>query len=84
MNNKPMEKTVRDRLLRVDQVAGRLNISLRSTYRLIAEGAFECCKIRGSIRVVESSVNAYIERQISLFSCEVGFFCDNSANLDNN
>jgi excisionase family DNA binding protein len=75
-----MEKTtVRDRLLRVDEVAAKLNINKRTAYRLIALGCFEGCKVGGSIRIFEGSVDRYIQHQAAIFSSEVGF-CVNHPN----
>jgi len=58
--------------LRIDQVAGCLNICTRSVRRLIAEGQLVCFKARGALRVPESSVQAYIERRIRLQQLETG------------
>jgi excisionase family DNA binding protein len=63
---------MKDRLLRPDQAAERLNVSTRSVYRLLAEGQLTGCKIRGCLRVRESSVDDYIRRQIALYALENG------------
>jgi excisionase family DNA binding protein len=60
------------RLLRPDQVADRLCISKRSAYRLINQGAFSALKVGCSLRVMESSVDAYVRRQIEIHAIETG------------
>ena len=60
------------RLLNVDEAAARLNVSSRSIYRLISEAQLVGLKVRGSLRVLESSIDSYIERQILSYSLEVG------------
>lgn len=62
----------RDQLLRPDQVAGRLNVSRRTAYRLIAEGHFKVVPVRGSLRIYESSIDDYLERQLYLYELENG------------
>jgi excisionase family DNA binding protein len=60
----------KDRLLRPDQVASRLNISRAAAYRLIADGHFTALKIGASLRVTEQSVEDYVRRQIEVFILE--------------
>lgn len=63
---------ISDRLLRPDQAAELLNVSTRSIYRLLAEGQLTGLKVRGCLRVRESSVNDYISRQVALYLLENG------------
>jgi excisionase family DNA binding protein len=63
---------MKDRLIRPDQTAQKLNVSTRTIYRLLAEGQLTGCKIRGCLRVRESSVEDYIRRQIALYQLENG------------
>ncbi len=67
----------RDRLLRPDQVADRLAVHVRTVRRLAAEGQFFCLMVRGSLRIWESSVEAYIGRQENLFQMENGILGTN-------
>jgi excisionase family DNA binding protein len=60
------------RLLRPDQVADLLNISRAGVYRLVAEGQFLALKIRGSLRIWESSISDYLLRQVALAALENG------------
>jgi excisionase family DNA binding protein len=54
------------RLLTVPQVAERLGISVRKTWRLISKGDLSTVKIgeRGT-RIIESAVDAYIGKLIA-------------------
>lgn len=65
-------KTNKVKLLRVDQVSERLNISKRQAYRLVAEGHFISLKVGHALRVTHDSLDSYIERQINLFAIENG------------
>lgn len=67
-----------DRLLRIDQAAERLNCSERTLYRIVADGELLALKVRQSLRILESSLEAYIQKQIGVFQSENGF----SANCD--
>ena len=60
----------RGRLLRPDQVAGIMNCGRSSVYRLLAEAQLTGARVRGSVRVWESSIFAYLERQTELFALE--------------
>jgi excisionase family DNA binding protein len=62
----------KDTLLTPEAVAARLNISRAGAYRLLKSGQFVGLKVRGSLRILESSVEEYIERQIALFQLENG------------
>jgi len=62
-----------DRLLRPDQVADWLGISRRKVYYLAANAEFECLKIGGSLRILTSSVEEYIENQIRAFDQKKGW-----------
>lgn len=56
-------------LLRVDQVASRLNCSRSNVYALIAAGQLLCIRIglRAGYRVPLSSLEHYMQAQISAF-----------------
>lgn len=60
------------RLLNTNQAAKKLNISIRTPHRRIAEGHFITLKIGRVIRILESSIDSYIERQIYLYELENG------------
>jgi excisionase family DNA binding protein len=60
------------KLLRVEQCAERLNISKRQAYRLISCGCFTSLKVGHSLRVIESSVDSYLKKQIELYAVESG------------
>jgi len=67
----------KDRLLRPDQVADRLAVHVRTVRRLASEGQFFCLMVRGSLRIWESSVTAYLRRQENLFQLENGILGTN-------
>lgn len=67
-----------DKLLRPDQAAQRLNVSKRSIYRLAAESQFVCLKIGGALRILESSLNSYIQRRISTYFLQNGVLDEES------
>ena len=60
---------IRDKLLRVSQVADRLNASKSQVYWLINVGELDLIKIGATkgYRVPESSVERYVKQQISVF-----------------
>ncbi len=58
------------KLLRPDELQDRLNISRATVYRLIAAGHFECLKVGGSLRILSTSVDSYIKRQMDIFALE--------------
>jgi excisionase family DNA binding protein len=50
-------------LLRVDEVAEHLRVSLATIYRMKDEGDLEAKKIRGAIRITRESVLAFLANQ---------------------
>lgn len=72
-----MLNQVQDQLLRPDQVAERLAVHVRTVRRLASEGQFLCLMVRGSLRIWQSSVDAYIKRQENLFQLENGILGTN-------
>jgi excisionase family DNA binding protein len=60
------------KILRPDQAGERLKISRSGVYRLLSEGQLRGLKVRGSVRVVESSIDDYLQRQICAFALENG------------
>jgi len=58
----------KDRLLNTQQAAEILNVSVSTLYRIIADGQFIVFKARGSTRILETSIDAYIQRQIHLYA----------------
>lgn len=62
----------RDRWLRPDQVGERLNVHQKTVYRMSAEGCFVAAKMRGSLRILESSVNEYVLREIKSYAAQHG------------
>lgn len=67
-----VEARQRDRLLTVRTVAGWLNVTPRKIYLLAADGAFKAVKIGAALRIFESSVHDYLEREIFRFELETG------------
>ena len=63
---------MKKKLLRIDEVATRLNISVRTVYRLVETAELDDMRIRNTLRVVESSIDPFIRRQISIFQEETG------------
>lgn len=51
-------------LLTVPQVADRLNVSRGTVYNLLESGELASLKVRGSRRVLDSSVEQYIAERI--------------------
>lgn len=50
-------------LLKVDEVAGRLGVSVRTVWRLVSKGELpKPCKIRGCTRFALSDVVAFADR----------------------
>lgn len=45
----------------VAEVAAHLRVSTRTVWRLLAEGDLARVKVRGSVRVPETSVRRYVE-----------------------
>lgn len=62
----------RERHLTVQEVAEWLNLSPRTVYRLLADGQLVGLKIRSCLRIPETSVLDYLDRQKSLFLLEFG------------
>ena len=60
------------RLLRPDQTAERLNVHKRTVYRLCDRGDLVCLRIGAALRVVESSVDRYVDRQIERHYLDTG------------
>ena len=64
MNDAPPPKIPGERLLRVNEVGDRLNLSLSAVYQLIESGRLpsHCVGMRKGIRVAESDLLAYVEQ----------------------
>ncbi len=52
-----------DRLLRLKAAAARLGVSVRTVYRLVAEGQLPLVHVRSCSCLKEADLIAYIERQ---------------------
>lgn len=67
MNDIRAEQPTDEKLLRVNEVALRLNLSLSTVYQLIESGLLPsaCVGTRKGIRVSESDLLAYVERRRS-------------------
>ncbi|MCA1742760.1 MAG: helix-turn-helix domain-containing protein [Desulfonatronovibrio sp.] len=61
------------KLLRPDQVADRLSVSKRKVYYLVHDGELSALKIGASLRIVDSSVDKFLDKQIQKFSLDTGF-----------
>ena len=48
-------------MLKVNEVAARLNVSNKTVYNLIKQGQFPVHKFNGSYRVAESDLDRYIQ-----------------------
>lgn len=64
MNDTQTQKPAEERLLRVNEVALRLNLSLSAVYQLVESGRLpsHCVGMRKGIRIAESDLLAYVER----------------------
>lgn len=63
----------RDRLLSAEQVAKILNCSPRHARYLIAQGHFRALRVgKRMVRIWESSIFDYLERQVDLYEIENG------------
>lgn len=60
------------KLLRIEQVNERLCCGTSTTRRLIRDRKLEALKIRGTLRVVSSSLEAYIRAEILDFQVNNG------------
>jgi excisionase family DNA binding protein len=73
-------KPEKPKLLRVDQIAARLNVSKSKAYDLVSQGYFKALRIsdtgKGGIRVTEESLNSYIANRLALFALEKGILRD--------
>ncbi|MCA1794614.1 MAG: helix-turn-helix domain-containing protein [Desulfobacteraceae bacterium] len=61
------------KLLRPDQVANKLSISKRKVYYLCQDGELSALKIGTCIRIVDASVDRFLEKQMQKFSLDTGF-----------
>jgi len=63
MDASRVERSGEDKLLRVSQVAQRLNLSLSTVYQLIESGRLPSHQVgmRKGIRIAESALLAYVE-----------------------
>ena len=61
METNPNTNNQPNQLLSADQVAERLNISRALAYRLMKTGDIPTIRFRGSVRVSESDLQAFIE-----------------------
>lgn len=48
-------------LASVSQTAAALNVSIKTVYRLVEEGAVRAYRIRGSLRINKNSIRSYLE-----------------------
>ncbi|BBO86627.1 hypothetical protein DSCO28_71930 [Desulfosarcina ovata subsp. sediminis] len=64
------------KLITVRRVAEILDVSTRHVYRLAETGSITALKTRGAVRIVEDSLNSYIQDQITIFQVENGIFRD--------
>lgn len=64
MNDIRTQRPAEERLLRVNEVAQRLNLSLSTVYQLVESGRLtsHCVGMRKGIRVAESDLLAYVEQ----------------------
>lgn len=60
------------RLLVMSEAADILRCSKKTVYRLISDGELEALHVRGSLRVTQSSIDVYIDRQIAMFQEQNG------------
>ena len=60
------------RILRPDEVASFLRVSRRSVYRLIYSGELPAFKVGVALRILQSEVNRFIEKQMAEHELETG------------
>ena len=58
----PPTPTWERKLLKISEVADRLNVSVKTVRRLINDGKLTYCRIATAIRIDEKDLDAYIER----------------------
>ena len=66
---------MKKRFYRVDEVAGVLDVSRKTVYRLIADGFLTAFPVRGKgsmIRITATSIDRYVETQIENFQIDEG------------
>ncbi|MFZ0944926.1 MAG: helix-turn-helix domain-containing protein [Syntrophobacteraceae bacterium] len=61
-----------EKFITVMDLAGILNVSRATAYRLVHEGHFHSAKFGSSVRISILSVEAYVNRKFAEFSCENG------------
>jgi excisionase family DNA binding protein len=57
-----MIQPVMKKLMKIREVASRLQVSPRTVYRLISSGDIRAVKVRGSTRVHPQTLEAYVRR----------------------
>ncbi|MBF0226006.1 MAG: helix-turn-helix domain-containing protein [Desulfobacterales bacterium] len=60
-------------LLLVKEAATILRCSTKTIYRLINENQLEALKVRGSLRIIEGSIQSYLNRQYYEFKEQNGY-----------
>ena len=60
-------------LLRIDEASALLSVHPATIRRLLADGTWAGVKVRGCIRVIASSLDAYVLEQHQKYSREMGF-----------
>ena len=63
---------MKEKLLSIKQAAEQLSCSVRSCYRLVSDCEIQGLKIRGSLKVTESSIQLHISRMIQAFQIDNG------------
>lgn len=65
MENKPAEAITYPQLLRANQVAKRLNVSLAMAYHLMQCGDIPTIKFNRTVRVREIDLEKFVERHLN-------------------
>ena len=60
-------------LLRIDEASDMLSVHPATIRRLLADGTLAGVKVRGCVRVIASSLDAYVLDQHQKYSREMGF-----------
>ncbi|BBO88189.1 helix-turn-helix domain-containing protein [Desulfosarcina ovata] len=70
------------KLITAQKAAAILDTSTRHVYRLLEDGSIVGLKTRGAVRIVEDSLNNYIQDQITIFQVDNGIFRDSGDSGD--
>lgn len=58
-----VEQTVNDKLLTVDDLAGYLQLSTKTIYRMLRRGQLPCYRVGNQWRFRKSTIDAWLEQE---------------------